>query len=1208
MKNKIKIFACLVSVFSILSFQQPVWAADTDLPSVKVAISDDQTIIIERMLYTALKRSGYQMVSQITGMRTAVADVNYGDAAILPIQTEGWDRLYPNLIQVPSAISNVEFTAYSLRSAQHNFSQWSDMAGLRLGYRWQNEYVANNIWRAGAISLVTYNDLEELWESLLAGETDAIILPRMSHFEHGFPSGIIRAGIVEQQPVYTYVNNRHSYLIPLMDNAYREMFADGTMDLINDGYSKAPLHSYHEFHKEKPVILHINSYNAQNEWERFQMESIRRNLEQRFISENKSAGQDAAGVLEYYSFNLNSNEPTRVAGYNAIISSTIRTNFVSRIPDIIIASGNEALKYVHDNFYFLFPNNPVLFYGVQKESDFMLYGIEEFTAGVYENISFNDTVSQILKLFPATRRIYILNDYYHSRSIALKKEIQNNIRSSGFPVEFSFNDNKPFSEILDDTRRFGPDTIVIIGSYLSDNGSSFFSETEVQTMVTQASGYPVFSLTSPYIGHGTFGALVPKFNAQSDVIASMAFDILNGTPPSDIKVISDSTPLIQWHFDYETVKKFNFKIKNLPPDHIILNRTPPIWESNPLEFTLILTIAGLILILIAVSMVIAYILMKKKADKAYIANIEKAQEELRDARDAAQAANKTKSTFLANMSHEIRTPMNSIIGFAELAQYSDNIAKIKEYIGNILESAEWLLKIINDILDISKIESGKIKLENIPFNFHDVLSNCQTTIKPKAEKKGISFYCYAEPSINKKLMGDPIRLRQIIINLLSNAVKFTNIGTVKLLASLVKTGDNNAVIHFEVKDSGIGMDPSQIERILEPFMQGDDSITRRFGGTGLGLSITKNIIEMMGGVLIIESAPEIGSRFSFDLKFDLIDEGTQLDYQGNLFSVSEKPDLSGEVLICEDNSLNQQVMRDHLSRLGLKTTVAHNGIEGIAFAAERMKDGEKPFDLILMDIHMPEMDGLECASKISAMGVKTPIVAVTANIMSNDIKLYRASGMTDHLGKPFTTQELWKCLVKYLPVTGYSSVDKKQQANDDKKLLEYMRSDFVKNNQTTCGRIAEAVNSGDIKLAHRIAHSLKSNAGQIGEKKLQAAAEAAEAMLEFGRFEAVVDINNKIDEQVLKTLETEMNSVLKKLAPLFETINSRKIIKTSDKAKILEILNSLEPMIKNRNPECEDFVNDVLTIPGAEELAWHMEKYNFKQAAVELSKLKKTWE
>ena len=581
--------------------------------------------------------------------------------------------------------------------------------------------------------------------------------------------------------------------------------------------------------------------------------------------------------------------------------------------------------------------------------------------------------------------------------------------------------------------------------------------------------------------------------------------------------------------------------------------------------------------------------------KAYLAELEKAQEN-RVAREAAEAASRTKSVFLANMSHEIRTPMNSIIGFSELAQTGDIPLKTREYLDNIQESAQWLLKIINDILDISKIEAGKIVLENIPFDLPDIFSYCQSTIIPKAVEKGVMLYCYAEPSVGKKLLGDPVRLRQVIMNLLSNAVKFTNAGTVKLLASLVHTDETKATVQFEIKDSGIGMTPEQIEQIFEPFKQADDSITRKFGGTGLGLTITKNIIELMGGTLHVESALGIGSKFTFEITFDLIDDVKAAAKAGKVVvNDFEKPSFKGEVLVCEDNSLNQQVIRDHLLRVGLDTVLAHNGLEGVNLVAERIKNKEKPFDLIFMDIHMPIMDGLEAASQITAMGVKTPIIALTANVMSNDLELYKTSGMSDTVGKPFTANELWRCLVQFIPVESYTSVDESRQIAEETKTQKLIKTNFVKCNQTTYEDFMQAVNSGDIKLAHRLAHTLKSNAGQIGQKRLQSAAAVAETMLSDGK--------NQLHKEHIQNLEVELKRVLDDLAPLLSEARNIERTNAIDSEKALKLFEDLEPLLKNKDTKCMKLINDLCTVQGTEELVRQLEGFKFRQALESLERL-----
>jgi len=539
---------------------------------------------------------------------------------------------------------------------------------------------------------------------------------------------------------------------------------------------------------------------------------------------------------------------------------------------------------------------------------------------------------------------------------------------------------------------------------------------------------------------------------------------------------------------------------------------------------------------------------------------------------------KMKSIFLTNMGHEIKTPINSIIGFAELAQYEDNPSKTREYLSSISENAKWLLYIINDILDVSRIEAGKVELEYIPFDLSEIFTQCRSLIAPRAEEKGIMLFYYDEPSIGKKLLGDPARLRQALMNLLYNAVKFTNTGTVKILASVIKSDNKKITIYFEVKDTGLGMSPSQITRVLE-------------------LSVTKNIVALMGGTLSVESRPGTGSTFSFKLTFDIVDDVTFVPSGRIVINDFERPNFEGEILICEDNSLNQFVICEHLARVGIKTVVAQNGKEGVDIISERVKNGKKQFDLIFMDINMPVMDGLEAASRITDLKVKTPIIALTANIMSHDLELYKASGMFDFLGKPVTSQGLWKCLVQYLPVRSYTAMNKYHQSAEDEKTKEQLKVIFVKENQTTYAEITSALDAGDIKLAHRLAHALKNNAGQIDKKQLQSIAARVEAILSDGE--------NLLNQELLSALETELKSILNELALLLEKKEEPKKLIALDAEKTLELFEKLEPLLKNRDTKSLQLLDLIRAVPGTEELAYQIEGFNFKQAAEMLESLKR---
>jgi two-component system sensor histidine kinase/response regulator len=533
----------------------------------------------------------------------------------------------------------------------------------------------------------------------------------------------------------------------------------------------------------------------------------------------------------------------------------------------------------------------------------------------------------------------------------------------------------------------------------------------------------------------------------------------------------------------------------------------------------------------------------------------RAAAELQKTKKSAETANCAKSEFLANMSHEIRTPMSAIIGFTKLALETEDINKQREYLTYIDTSSQSLLGIINDILDFSKIEAGKLDMESITFSLDEVSKKLSNLLSTKVKEKELALCIDINKNTPRYLLGDPLRLGQILTNLTTNAIKFTQEGVISIKIDKVAALENERIkLHFSVQDTGLGISQEVMPHLFDAFTQADGSTTRQFGGTGLGLAICKHLVQMMGGDIWVESQLGKGSAFHFTAVFAIQAEPIE-PYEK--IPLPEKSSLKTKtnnikgacILLVEDNIFNQKVAQEIMEKKELVISIAKNGKEALRMVAD------SDFDAVLMDIQMPEMDGYEATQLIRKKPKynQLPIIAMTANAMSGDRDKCLAAGMDDYITKPIDAERLFTTLKKWIKIDIVPRTDLiyseaecieeyrlEKSGNDflpdelpginiksalnlfegDEKFLKEMLKYFYQEYQNAIPELHEALNKADLKTARRLVHTVKGIAGYFSAYPLEKAAKELESVLRQEKLDNLMVLLENFEGALVQLLES----------------------------------------------------------------------------------------
>lgn len=1111
-KNKTIICAAMCIAVSVLLPVYPLsaaTAANTAPAHLHFVSAIDSNVYTRRLVHEAFRRLGIDISMTLMEMDTGLKCVNAGIYDGICNQVEETESLYDNLIAVPLETTRVKFCAVTLQGDTSTFDSWDDLRGKRVASLTGKTTIRKKM-PDDAAAHIEKPCMSLLYDALRIGECDVAIVTDSSYKtlnELVVPGDMRVAGLLSSHPGHIYLNARHAGLIDRITEVLQGMEQDGTLSKIR---AMKPIEDRNE-----KIVLYLSSYSSEMEWEQRLIEGVGN-----ILNPHKD--------IVFRNITLNSFRNTGVILRETAALENVTVDFMHSPPDAVIVSDNEAMAFLFNNYNSFLPNDiPIVVCGINDDASATSRRFDRYPniRGITENIAAAQTVEKMLRLFPSSEQIFVINDYSLTGR-EWRGTIQAQLEAFQSRIRISHNENLPFDDLMAQVAALNERTLILCGFYFLDRDNRYFPQTIVQSDLRSASHIPVFGLLDSSQHLGPLGGRYADAVLHGETAAKLAVEFLK-TGHTDEMASGVMERSHRWIFNWNVMQEYGIGQNQIPGDSIILNKPPSLLEINPgLFYTLLASaVAGSILIVMLSAFVVA---LKKRKDAlkrahrdlrkliastpspivllypkekiyinanpawrklfdvptsmeitglkwddegmfatrtmndliektrgtdntvseegefrtfdgkvfeamVYLTKIvfdgkdcllatlrdlseERARERmLQNAAEKEREANRLKSHFLMNMSHEIRTPMNAIVGIAQLSKPTDPSEKLFESVLQIGQSASVLMNIINGVLDLSLLENGKMVLKPEKTKLSQMIADLDAVVAIEMDAKHIQRSIHPEETIHDTILTDPSRLQQVLMLLISNAVKFTpDGGEISLTVKETEEAGNISTFLFAVADTGIGIEPDKMDRVFGQFEQADDSITRQHGGAGLGLSIAKNIVELMDGEIWVESEVGKGSTFFFTIRVPVIPERgeTTADSGGIERSSGEnaadrKIDFSGlRVLLVDDVEINRMIAAELLAELGIVTEEAENGRQAVDKVSQTIPGY---YDLIFMDLQMPVLDGCNATREIRALrsdAATLPIVAMTANVMPDDIKMLTEAGMNDYVGKPVFMERL----------------------------------------------------------------------------------------------------------------------------------------------------------------------------------------------------------